>query len=123
MSLSRKDDDTLNREWSATETVSGVRRAGSIPITPEALYDLVSKTHANVAIVNMGGTWVYGRMVALSEVAEDARVRRLGEKYGIEVIVESTSWSVLVGLVLKNPREAVSKERQNRGVLTRKGER
>ena len=89
---------TMNKEdeWAKSEAVSGVR-----PITPEQLYDLVSKTYTNVAIVNMGGTWVFGRMLPLSEIGEDGKVRRLGATYGIEVIVESTDWSRLVARVLK----------------------
>lgn len=95
MSLTHKDD-ALNEEWAKTETVSGVR-----PITPEQLYDMVSKTYANVAIAKMGDTWVFGRMVPLGEVSEDAKVRRLGDTYGIEVIVESSDWGRLVSKVLK----------------------
>lgn len=86
----------VSPSYDETEAASGVR-----PITPEQLYDLVSKTYANVAIVKMGDTWVFGRMVPLAEVAEDAKVRRLGQKYGIEVIAESTVWAVLVATVLK----------------------
>lgn len=73
-------------------------------MTPEQLYDIVSKTFTNVAIVKMGDTWVFGRMVPLATVAEDAVVRRLGETYGIEVMKQSTDWSTLVKSVLAGVR-------------------
>lgn len=68
-------------------------------MTPEQLYDLVSKTYTNVAIVKMGDTWVYGRMVPLAEVREGT-VRRLGETYGIVVMAEATNWDEIVKAVV-----------------------
>ena len=95
MSLTRKDED-LNEEW--TETVSRVRR--TVPsLTPAELYDRVSKVYKNVAIIKMGETWVFGRMLPLAEIAEDAQVRRLGGTYGIEVIRQTTSWEAMVAAV------------------------
>jgi len=94
MSLTRKDDEALNEEWSKTETVSRVRRK-SLP-TPAEVYDRVSKTLSNVTLLQMGDTWVFGRMLPLSEISEDAQVRRLGGTYGIEVIHQAATWEAMV---------------------------
>lgn len=84
------------------EAVTDVRS-----ITPEQLYDRVSKVYANVAIVKLGDTWVIGRMVPLMEVqgrGTSAVVRRLGA-YGIEVLVEAGSWEKLIeGISMVAPR-------------------
>ena len=100
MSLTRKDDEVLNDEWSKTETVSRTRwRTGKALPTPAEVYDRVSNTLSNVALLQMGDTWVFGRMLPLSEIAEDAQVRRLGGTYGIEVIHQAATWEAMVLIV------------------------
>jgi hypothetical protein len=71
-------------------------------MTPAELYDLLSGIYKDVAILEMGDIWVFGRMRTLSEVDEETRVvRRLGDKYGIEVAIEASSWPELVRGVIR----------------------
>lgn len=96
MSLTQKDE-ALNHEWTETRTVSRKART----ITPAELYDRLSKTVTNVALLKMGDAWVLGRMLPLAEIGDDAVVRRLGGTYGIEVIHQAATWEAMVAAALE----------------------
>lgn len=102
MSLTRKDDTA----WPNEHTFTRLKKQRLSSVTPESLYDRVSKVFTNVAIMKMGDTWVFGRLVPLSEVGPDECVRRLGT-HAVSVIVESTDWTEIVETVLQSLEKKV----------------